>query len=57
MDIMKLNGFSIKPLKKGYYAVVNDNNKKLIYISRNVSQCIAYINMQTKRSEEEDGKV
>ena len=43
MDIMKLNGFSIKPLKKGYYAVVKDENKKLIYLDKDINRCLMYI--------------
>lgn len=40
---MKLNGFSIKPLKKGYYVVIKDDNKKLVYLDKDIYRCFAYI--------------
>ena len=54
MDTMKLdiNGFVLKTLKKGYYAVINKNNKKLVYFDNDLNRCL---NMMANSNALKDG--
>ena len=54
MDIMKLNGFSIKQLKNGIYVAVDDNNSKIVRYGKDVNKLANEIMKSTSKERENE---
>lgn len=53
MDIMKLNGYTIKAIKN-FYVAVDDNNKKIIRYDKDVNRLISTITKMTNKEWENE---
>ena len=53
MDIMKLNGYTIKAIKH-FYVAIDDNNKKIIRYDKDVNNLVNTIAKMTNKERENE---